>query len=86
MTETQLAIAREIHRALKELGADAYALAALDSVRDFYRLGTAMNAPPALLAIIGGYGDTHDAEETLTSLQNWNAGRRTFRSFLDERH
>jgi hypothetical protein len=54
-------------------------------VHDFYSLATAMDAPPELLAIIGGYGDTHDDEETLTSLQNWNAGRRTFRSFLDER-
>jgi hypothetical protein len=51
MTEIQLAIAREIHRALKSLGADAYALAALEGKADFYRLGEVSGAPPDLLAI-----------------------------------
>ena len=85
MTEIRLAIAREIYRAIKELGADAYALAALDGMTDFYRLAEVSGAPPELLGIIGSHGDTLDDDEVLSMLRDWNAGRRSFRSFLDER-
>jgi hypothetical protein len=81
-----LAIAREMHRVLRDLGADAYALATFDSMADFYRLADATGAPPVLCGIIGSYGDTLDDEQVLSMLEDWNAGRPTFHSSLDERH
>lgn len=86
MTETKLAIARAMFLALKRLGADAYALAALDDKTDLYQLAEVLGAPPELLGIVGSYGDTLDDDAVLSMLEDWNAGTQTFWSFLDERH
>jgi hypothetical protein len=71
---TDLAIARQVRRAMTNLGADRDQLVPISWRGDrLYPLFEQLGAPADLLAIVYGYGDTMRNEEVLDALRRWNA-------------
>ena len=71
---TDLAIARQVRRAMTNLGADLEQLVPICWSGDrLYPLFQQLGAPSDLLGIIYGYGDTMRNEEVLDALRRWNA-------------
>jgi hypothetical protein len=78
MTDLERAIKAEMRKALASLGADPELLASVDAAeklhpRALYRFAERLGADRWLLAAIGGLHDTHDDEDVLRELRDWNA-------------
>jgi hypothetical protein len=78
---TQLAVARQVRKAMMHLGADRDQLVPISWRGDrLYPLFRQLGANSDLLGIIRGYGHTLSDNEVLDALRRWNAGHRAGRT------